>query len=68
VNVAAGRYESDWNIVKRGYEAHILGEAPNTFTDPVEALEKLKVTNYSPARTPSSHRRNGIATHRLRNQ
>jgi len=43
VTRGVGRYESDWNIVKRGYEAHILGEAPNTFTDPLEALEKLKV-------------------------
>ena len=35
--------QSDWNIVKRGYEAHILGEAPNRFKDPIEGLKKLKV-------------------------
>ena len=35
--------QSDWNIVKRGYDAHILGEAPNRFTDLLEALRKLRV-------------------------
>lgn len=34
--------QSDWNVVKRGWEAHVLGEAPNKFTDPVEALKTLK--------------------------
>ncbi|CAK0772647.1 Phosphoglucomutase-1 [Coccomyxa viridis] len=36
------RYESDWNVVKRGYYAHVLGEADNRFKDPVEALKVLK--------------------------
>ena len=35
--------QSDWNVVKRGWEAHVLGEAPNKFTDPVEAIKTLKV-------------------------
>ena len=35
--------QSDWNVVKRGYYAHILGEADNCFKDPVEALKVLKV-------------------------
>ena len=29
--------------MKRGYEAHILGEAPHHFQDGVEALKELKV-------------------------
>jgi len=36
--------QSDWNVVKRGYYAHVLGEADNKFADPVEALKTLKVT------------------------
>lgn len=35
--------QSDWNVVKRGYYAHVLGEADNKFTDPVQALKTLKV-------------------------
>ena len=35
--------QSDWNVVKRGYYAHVLGEADNRFKDPVEALKVLKV-------------------------
>lgn len=37
--------QSDWNVVKRGYYAHVLGEADNDFKDPVEALKTLKVFN-----------------------
>ena len=37
------RYESDWNIVKRGYEAHVLGAAPHFFPDAVTAVKTLKV-------------------------
>ena len=36
------RYEADWPMVERGWKAHVLGEAPNKFTDPIEALKKLK--------------------------
>ena len=35
--------QSDWRIVQRGYDAHINGEAPNKFKDPIEALKTLKV-------------------------
>ena len=45
-HVLIGRYtsvQSDWNVVKRGYYAHVLGEADNKFADPVEALKTLKV-------------------------
>ena len=27
MNVTMDRYRADWNIVKRGWEAHVLGEA-----------------------------------------
>ena len=37
--------QSDWNVVKRGYYAHVLGEADNKFAEPVEALKTLKVTS-----------------------
>ena len=40
---ACCRAQSDWNVVKRGYYAHVLGEADNHFKDPVEALKVLKV-------------------------
>ena len=36
------RYEADWPMVERGWKAHVLGEAPNKFTDPIEALKKLR--------------------------
>ena len=39
--------QSDWKIVKRGYDAHILGEADEKFKDPIEGLKKLKVGNNS---------------------
>ena len=35
--------QSDWKIVERGWDAHVLGEAPNRFTDPVAAVKKLRV-------------------------
>ncbi len=37
--------QSDWSVVQRGYYAHVLGEAPNTFKDPVEAVRTLKQGN-----------------------
>lgn len=42
MGVTMDRYEADWNIVKRGWDAHVLGEAPHKFTDPVEAIKALK--------------------------
>ncbi len=39
--------QSDWNVVKRGWEAHVLGEAPNKFKDPVEAIKTLKACPHS---------------------
>lgn len=40
--VTMDRYEADWNIVKRGWDAHVLGEAPNKFKDAVTAIKTLR--------------------------
>ena len=40
--VTMDRYEADWNIVKRGWEAHVLGEAENKFTDAGTAIKTLR--------------------------
>jgi len=37
--------QSDWRVVQRGYYAHVLGEAPHCFKDPVEAVRTLKKGN-----------------------
>ncbi|KAF8072673.1 2-3-bisphosphoglycerate-independent phosphoglycerate mutase [Scenedesmus sp. PABB004] len=41
--VTMDRYEADWNIVKRGWDAHVLGVAEHKFTDPVAGLKELRV-------------------------
>lgn len=47
----AGRLarQSDWKIVERGWDAHVLGEASNRFTDPVQAVKKLRVRTRAPS-------------------
>jgi 2,3-bisphosphoglycerate-independent phosphoglycerate mutase len=40
--VTMDRYEADWNIVKRGWDAHVLGKAPHTFPDAVTAIKTLR--------------------------
>ena len=40
--VTMDRYEADWAMVERGWRAHVLGDAPNKFTCPKEALKELK--------------------------
>jgi 2,3-bisphosphoglycerate-independent phosphoglycerate mutase len=45
--------QADWDIVKRGYEAHILGEAPNKFKDPVEAVKALRKKSGDPQKPVS---------------
>lgn len=35
--------QSDWEIVERGWKAHVLGEAEHTFKDALEAVKTLKV-------------------------
>ncbi|KAL6748133.1 phosphoglycerate mutase [Haematococcus lacustris] len=48
MNVTMDRYEADWNIVKRGWEAHVLGQAPHTFTDCLTAVTTLRGTEEKP--------------------
>ncbi|TKY65623.1 2,3-bisphosphoglycerate-independent phosphoglycerate mutase [Spatholobus suberectus] len=40
--VTMDRYENDWNVVKRGWDAQVLGEAPYKFTNALEAIKKLR--------------------------
>ncbi|OMO55398.1 Phosphoglycerate mutase, 2,3-bisphosphoglycerate-independent [Corchorus capsularis] len=40
--VTMDRYENDWDVVKRGWDAQVLGEAPYKFTNAVEAVKKLR--------------------------
>ncbi|ONL97675.1 2,3-bisphosphoglycerate-independent phosphoglycerate mutase isoform X1 [Zea mays] len=40
--VTMDRYENDWQVVKRGWDAHVLGEAPHRFRSALEALRKLR--------------------------
>lgn len=40
--VTMDRYENDWNVVKRGWDAQVLGEAPYKFRNAVEAVKKLR--------------------------
>ncbi|KAL4572548.1 hypothetical protein LXL04_019328 [Taraxacum kok-saghyz] len=40
--VTMDRYENDWEVVKRGWDAQVLGEAPHKFKSAVEAIKKLR--------------------------
>ncbi|CAN6289559.1 unnamed protein product [Urochloa humidicola] len=40
--VTMDRYENDWQVVKRGWDAHVLGEAPHKFMNALEAVKKLR--------------------------
>uniref|UniRef100_A0A061R7T5 phosphoglycerate mutase (2,3-diphosphoglycerate-independent) n=1 Tax=Tetraselmis sp. GSL018 TaxID=582737 RepID=A0A061R7T5_9CHLO len=42
MGVTMDRYEADWNIVRKGWEAHVLGEAPHKFTDAEDAVKTLR--------------------------
>ncbi|XP_052154425.1 2,3-bisphosphoglycerate-independent phosphoglycerate mutase [Oryza glaberrima] len=40
--VTMDRYENDWDVVKRGWDAQVLGEAPYKFQNAVEAVKTLR--------------------------
>ncbi|XP_073113622.1 2,3-bisphosphoglycerate-independent phosphoglycerate mutase-like isoform X1 [Elaeis guineensis] len=40
--VTMDRYENDWEVVKRGWDAQVLGEAPYKFRSALEAVKKLR--------------------------
>lgn len=42
MGVTMDRYEADWTIVQRGWNAHVLGEAPHKFPSAMEAIKTLK--------------------------
>ncbi|CAI9783619.1 unnamed protein product [Fraxinus pennsylvanica] len=42
MQVTMDRYENDWDVVKRGWDAQVLGEAPHKFKSAVEAVKKLR--------------------------
>lgn len=46
--------QADWNIVKRGWDAHVLGKAPFKFTDPVEAIKSLRVSQPRGTQQPAA--------------
>jgi 2,3-bisphosphoglycerate-independent phosphoglycerate mutase len=43
MNITMDRYEADWSMVKRGWDAHVLGKAPHQFTSALEAVKTLRV-------------------------
>ncbi|KAL8143167.1 hypothetical protein V2J09_016199 [Rumex salicifolius] len=40
--VTMDRYENDWEVVKRGWDAQVLGKAPYKFRNAMEAVKKLR--------------------------
>ncbi|KAL2494163.1 bisphosphoglycerate-2 [Forsythia ovata] len=42
MQVTMDRYENDWDVVKRGWDAQVLGEATHKFKSAVEAVKKLR--------------------------
>lgn len=40
--VTMDRYENDWEVVKRGWDAQVLGEAPHKFKSALEAVKTLR--------------------------
>lgn len=47
MRVTMDRYEADWNIVERGWRAHVLGDAPFKFPSALEALKQIKASDPS---------------------
>lgn len=42
MHITMDRYNADWGMVKRGWDAHVLGQAPYTFTSLGEALAAFR--------------------------
>jgi 2,3-bisphosphoglycerate-independent phosphoglycerate mutase len=42
MHITMDRYEADWPMVQRGWQAHVLGKAEHSFTDPVTAVTELR--------------------------
>jgi len=46
--ITMDRYEADWSMVERGWQAHVLGEAPHKFTDALTAVKTLRGSEENP--------------------
>jgi 2,3-bisphosphoglycerate-independent phosphoglycerate mutase len=42
MNITMDRYEADWEMVKRGWDCHVHGNAPNKFTSIDQALSHFR--------------------------
>jgi len=42
----APRAQADWSMVKRGWDAHVLGKAPHQFKDALVAVKTLRVRGW----------------------
>lgn len=42
MGVTMDRYEADWKIVERGWQAHVLGQAPNQFRSTQDFLAAIR--------------------------
>ncbi|PWA52209.1 phosphoglycerate mutase, 2,3-bisphosphoglycerate-independent [Artemisia annua] len=40
--VTMDSYENDWEVVKRGWDAFVLGEAPQKFKSAIEAIKTIR--------------------------
>lgn len=47
MKVTMDRYEAEWDMVERGWHAHVLGEAPCKKSSAVEAVKELKADGTS---------------------
>ncbi|PNW82060.1 hypothetical protein CHLRE_06g272050v5 [Chlamydomonas reinhardtii] len=48
MQVTMDRYEADWSMVKRGWDAHVLGKAPHYFKDAKTAVTTLRGSEDAP--------------------
>lgn len=38
----AFHFQNDWQVVKRGWDAQVIGEGPHKFKNAIEAIKKLR--------------------------
>lgn len=55
MQITMDRYEADWGMVKRGWDAHVLGKAEHTFTDALTAVKTLRGTEEKPVSDQNMH-------------
>jgi 2,3-bisphosphoglycerate-independent phosphoglycerate mutase len=42
ISVLSCTFQNDWDVVKRGWDAQVLGEAPHKFKSAIEAVKTLR--------------------------